>query len=264
MTSFTSIQQKINRDSITRNIEEEFISDPVLTSLYFSQLSYFSHDYIHAKLNLLGPNVSSVYQRNGLQAVFVEFDSLVVIAFKGQKNDRWNELKTDLQCWKTTFAGHRVHAGFVKGLSCLSRRLQIDLDEAGPSKHVLFTGHSLGGAFAQLMALEHKPTDVYTFGAPRVFDGTVAEYFKDVNIVRVENTNDLVPLLPPRWMGYKHIGKQVLLSDELTFKKSHRLTSYLMNISKKRFVNEEEQTAICVPDKNEITEGEIPPVSQSL
>jgi hypothetical protein len=261
MTSFTSIQQKISRDSITRDIEEEFISDPVLTSLYFAQLSYFSHDYIHAKLNLLGPNVSSVYQRNGLQAVFAEFDSLVVIAFKGQKNDRWNELKTDLQCWKTTFCDHRVHAGFVRGLSCLSRRLQIDLDEADSCKHVLFTGHSLGGAFAQLMGLVHKPTDIYTFGTPRVFDAnTVAEYFKDVNIVRVENTNDLVPMLPPQWMGYKHIGKQVLLTGGRDFMKSHRLTSYLTNISKKRFVANEESTEVFVSEEAEEAEVKIPSV----
>lgn len=88
----------------------------------------------------------------------------------------------------------RVHAGFLSTLTNLWPLIEPQLPASGP---VYVTGHSKGGAVAQLAAvyLRERNPAVVTFAAPRA--GNVAfslEY--PAGCVRYEKVGDIVPMLP--------------------------------------------------------------------
>ena len=47
---------------------------------------------------------------------------------------------------------------------------------------------------------------VYTYGAPRSGDSKFVRHFKG-RLHRMRNNNDLVPTVPPAWIGFNHVGK---------------------------------------------------------
>ena len=235
MTSFFSLQKKIDKDLTTRDIGQELKDSFLVTSLYFAQLSYFSPQYIQNRLVELAAKTVSVYDKGDVQAVFAEFESFAVVSFKGRKMDRWHDIKTDLKFWKTDLHRHSIHSGFASSLKNVSRRIAIDLDELPRHKRTLFTGHSLGGALAHLMALEFKPTDLCTFGSPRVFHGNSHErHFAGIDVTRVVTNNDFVPSLPPKFTGYRHVGDPVVYQGKESKWDSHKLTTYLRSVVGKK------------------------------
>ena len=87
----------------------------------------------------------------------------------------------------------------------------------GPKAKIYITGHSLGGALALLAGRvlanrgrslagdnSHANENPYsanlaicTFAAPRVGDNVFKSVFKDINVIRYVNTEDVVPTVPP-------------------------------------------------------------------
>lgn len=95
-------------------------------------------------------------------------------------------------------------------------------DTWGVSK-VVFTGHSMGGALAQLLALQvrdrfpdfwrNKHHCIMSFGSPRVGDHRFAEEF-DHQIAPWRNLrfvyrDDVIPMMPLQTMGYQHAGVEI-------------------------------------------------------
>ncbi|MEL6698632.1 MAG: lipase family protein [Bacteroidota bacterium] len=90
-------------------------------------------------------------------------------------------------------------------------------------KKVIVTGHSLGGALCSLLALDlavSLPTlEVvnYTFASPRV-GGSVwkstyeTQYKLEPKTYRIANYKDFVPSLPPKILGYQHVGMTFLVN----------------------------------------------------
>jgi len=81
----------------------------------------------------------------------------------------------------------------------------------------IFTGHSLGGAFAMLANAVAKADKVYTFGAPRIGNARFASTYLQ-NTIRIVNHQDIVPLLPAKGLSmadkdFDHGGRLVWLSD---------------------------------------------------
>ena len=231
MTTFYSFQKKINKSIEDSTIGKELRDDFLLISLYFAQLAYFSPSYIQTQLDNMGALTTSIYNKGGVQAIFSEFDTFAVISFKGREADKWKEIKTDFQCWKSPFCGFNVHYGFANTLSNVSKRLLIDIEEMAPNKRILYTGHSLGGALAILMAILKPPTEVCTFGSPRAVNASeVAEHLKDVKITRVYAKNDFVSVLPPEFIGYRHLGDSLCLDGLPSKWHSHKLRTYLAGV----------------------------------
>ena len=50
--------------------------------------------------------------------------------------------------------------------------------------------------------------DVYTFGSPRVGNAAFVDFYDRhvPNTWRHVNDEDIVPLVPPTWAGYRHVG----------------------------------------------------------
>lgn len=111
-----------------------------------------------------------------------------------------------------------------------------------PAGQLVITGHSLGGAVANLLALDAAVNDgatglrLYTLAAPKTGGGTFAAYFAQnvAQAFRVFNEPDIVPKVPPLYAqlgaGYEIDSKTVP-----TIKHSivcyHSLASYLLTLN---------------------------------
>lgn len=121
--------------------------------------------------------------------------------------------------------GVRIHTGFDKSLQeCLPWVLQrIDRD-----RPVWVTGHSLGGAVAELMIATldkrgYPRISGMTFGQPKVTDARGAEVFSKLDLLRVVHNEDPVPMLPPVFLEigevgiYHHSGPELLVHPDGRF-----------------------------------------------
>lgn len=113
-----------------------------------------------------------------------------------------------------------IHAGFRNKFKSVQDLLleQIE-DYLGEFDKIVFTGHSLGGALAQVAApvigeqFPSKTVEVLTFGAPRVGNEDFVEFYNtyvDINY-RITNDRDPVPALPFE-SRFSHVSHAISLS----------------------------------------------------
>ena len=156
-------------------------------------------------------SINRTYDKHGTQALLILGKWFNIVVFRG------SEEKSD---WKTNFnfpmtddSFDRIHTGFL--IATLRISAEIIHDVGDLSRPLYITGHSLGGACATVLAhlFDKKRIhfkEVVTFGQPRVFGAPTARQFQARNrykVFRYQNNNDLVPTLPPWFLGYQHIGQ---------------------------------------------------------
>ncbi|GLI60732.1 hypothetical protein VaNZ11_002959 [Volvox africanus] len=128
-----------------------------------------------------------------------------------------------------------VHSGFMRAYRSVHMQLGALVRAITSSEpwDVEVTGHSLGGALANLAAYElavyrtsagHvKSVKLYTYGCPRVGNDRFAQGFNKVlrDAWRITNRLDLVPSLPPSgiFIKYTHAGNPVRLRPDGCFYK---------------------------------------------
>ncbi|MGQ0505828.1 MAG: lipase family protein [Myxococcaceae bacterium] len=146
------------------------------------------------------------------------------------------DLMTDLSMkliapeWSSA-RGLRVHNGFDTDFNGVWSQVEDLINEirrkVGDKGTLFLTGHSMGGALAELSALRARglwnvapeKLQVYTFGAPRVGNETYAETYntqvpRTFSVVtQHSNWRDPISNFPPRWLGYRETGETVLLGD---------------------------------------------------
>ncbi|KAG2495123.1 hypothetical protein HYH03_006733 [Edaphochlamys debaryana] len=121
-----------------------------------------------------------------------------------------------------------VHLGFqacYKSVFQDVRRAVADVLSRDPEGkwRVVLTGHSLGGALATLAAYDlaniyqnaaQDRVVCYTFGAPRVCNGSFARSYDQLvpNTWRFSNVNDVVPMVPLVHWSYCHVGRNVRIT----------------------------------------------------
>ena len=107
-----------------------------------------------------------------------------------------------------------VHLGFRNGIVSLNtlglKKAISESVKQHPSSKIIFTGHSLGGALANLAAVQyaekhpdHKDVRLYTLGQPRVGGAGYAKYHesKVPHYFRLVHAKDLVPHKPALLKG---------------------------------------------------------------
>ena len=100
----------------------------------------------------------------------------------------------------------RVHSGFFEETVRIAPRIYDEMAEQNRQRpsHIFFAGHSLGGAVAALTEkfFPGGDTSACIFGTPRYCDPTV--YFSSLQKppTHVKRSGDIVPSVPPKWMGY--------------------------------------------------------------
>ncbi len=153
------------------------------------------------------------YDQEGAQCYVLENDTEVIVAFRGTEPKEFSDIKADMSFLKTWHKGHgKVHRGFMIEVWKLADCLAPHIFKT--EKQVYITGHSLGGAMATLYAQLCRPNGtprVYTYGAPRVGNRKFWQKWR-IPLTRVRNNNDLVPTIPPWWIGFVHTGDKVYIN----------------------------------------------------
>jgi triacylglycerol lipase len=190
------------------------------------------------------------------QGFIASDDNHILVTFCGSESfhDWWTNLTFISETGP--FPGTEVHKGFQDALVPTLIRIASDAQRYNPAsnKKIWITGHSLGGALAVLLTAMLTADNVpvaglYTYGAPRVGDTKFEEIFNDrfANAYRVVNENDMVPHLPPEFLGFSHTGQRVLFrkdgvrSDdrETWYEFQKMMGSWLSNLTKaKVFIKE--------------------------
>ncbi|MCP3995996.1 MAG: lipase family protein [bacterium] len=203
--------------------------DPLRASLLFAQISRISYLQPHAVQHYipkLGLTLEHFADRDGAQAYVFGNDSDIIVACRGTEPNDWNDVKADVNALMVVAETvGRVHRGFKQEVDDLWPAIEEII--ATDTRALWFTGHSLGGAMATISAgrcfLAHipaTPQGVYTYGAPRV--GT-KRYINSVvvDLTRWVNNNDIVPRVPPTWLGYRHTGRRLYIN---TYGKVRKMT----------------------------------------
>ena len=132
------------------------------------------------------------------------------------------------------------HEGFLRVFNDILPEIEYEIADRTVRK-IVTVGYSHGAALA-LLCQEHiwytRP-DVsddcyaYGFGCPRVIFGTVpreGERWRNFYIVR--NIDDLVTHLPPKALGYRHVGRllEIGRAGKYTAIDAHREENYLLEL----------------------------------
>jgi triacylglycerol lipase len=178
----------------------------------------------------LTPSTLEFFDVDDTQGFVVQNDTDLVVAFRGTQPNVPMDWLSDARVVHAPWA-HRVgkvHKGFYHALEVIWRDgrdvVPKRLINRG-NRRVWITGHSLGGALAELCAARASfdpaitavPIQaVYTFGQPRVGDDEFAQLLHDkmgVSVFRFVNDRDIVPRVPFFGMGYRHYGGQIFFDD---------------------------------------------------
>lgn len=160
---------------------------------------------------------------------------VLIISFRGTElSDIRDFLRIfDVRSTEMDVTGCKVHTGFFK---CMMEIKELVVKEINsfPLMDIIFTGHSLGGAIAMLMALElsvkgkllepsmgkDRNIEVVTFGCPAVgydsFVDTYKLYGLDRITTRFAYRADLATHLPPN-KKYEHVGQLIYINKNGKF-----------------------------------------------
>jgi len=223
-----------------------------------SQLAYKSKREVkkHVK-DKWGFNKFEFFDRKHTQAYMIANDEMVILAFRGTESKQ--DWLTDVNAKLVEGNFGKIHRGFSRALGYVWNDIEKTLSRFGTnSRPVWITGHSLGGALATLAAakfieLNKDVNGLYTFGQPRVGDsifGTTFDLRFKHRTFRFVNNEDIVTRVPPRTMGYKHIGSIVYFDS---FGKIHKDIKWWQ-----RFLDSSVSKVIRAADRYKILNKEFP------
>jgi len=232
MSTIDNISKKTNLSASRNDIDRliEVVSQPLAhpigelsllrKSLLFAELSYLSYflpEQIADAADAIGFDDYEFICRENAQAYVLNTQHDCVVVFRGTEPDDVNDIKSDMDAILVIAETMgRVHRGFKREADRLWEPLEMFLSEN--NKPIWFTGHSLGGAIATisagkcvLSAIPASPEALFTFGSPRIGNRRFIN-FVHLNHYRWVNNNDIVTRLPPRWLGYRHAGRELYLN----------------------------------------------------
>ena len=150
-------------------------------------------------------------------------DGITIIIFRGTANAK--NVLTDIDI--RTFNDRRLEAKLHRGFRDAAELIHTDISRKYELDHTVYlTGHSLGGAVAQIIGMwlhsiigedgkrKHN-VQIFTFGSPKV---STTFTFNEPNHWRVVDRSAPVPFLPP--YPYFHSGV-VIDIDTLSWSETH-------------------------------------------
>lgn len=205
---------------LDRPLSELSLRERSLALAEVSMVSYLPVDGATDAAKQLGFTTTTFVERDGAQVYLFENDADRVIACRGTEPGEWNDIKADANAL-TDLAETvgRVHRGFKREVDDIWPHVEPLLTRVD-DRDLWFTGHSLGGAMAQLCAgrceladIPATPRAVFTFGSPRVGNKRyVASH--TVTHIRWVNNNDIVTTVPPTWLRYRHRGNRIYIGND--------------------------------------------------
>ena len=134
----------------------------------------------------------------------VQDRGVTIISIRGTDNSKNVLTDLDARPFRDRKLGVQIHRGFRDA----AEKLRDDiLENVALEETIILTGHSLGGAIAQILGLwfedDAYEVQIYTFGSPSVM---IEQMWEDGHF-RVYLENDPVPFLPP--FPYMHWGIRI-------------------------------------------------------
>lgn len=174
-----------------------------LTCAELSRLAYASLETIGSTLEAIGWRLEETLHGARFLPGQSDTDGFITqpreggprcIVFRGTDSGSVDDLLTDLNALPRSWDhGLVVHRGFADEYDSLRRPLQ----RLGPHPAgTILTGHSLGGALANLALHDLPGSRLLTWGAPRVGDPDFARSLPASTIERYVHACDLVPRVP--------------------------------------------------------------------
>ncbi|CAK0842242.1 unnamed protein product [Prorocentrum cordatum] len=201
-----------------------------------------SANIVHGSLRILGP--STIYHARGfvIQRQRAEPQSAkeCIAIFAGTSFYDIQNIRADVEAWLTPWPSWQIHTrngthqsscpsckvhhGFASAYGELRESLFHHLQDLQCGA-VAFTGHSFGAALATLASFDLRAccsfmrvSGVWTFASPRVGNSAFVSAYSKYSIEefppmwRVVRQYDLIPQLPPSWLGFEHAPVQVCYS----------------------------------------------------
>ena len=181
-----------------------------------SQLAYAQPEVVESIFKEAGLDQCVFIENQGAEAYVLgnQFDCLIVC--RGTQPSEWNDIKADANALTVAVEVGRVHSGFHAEVNQLWPLLEQQIQQN--QRPLWFSGHSMGGAMAavcavrcKLSAIPSNPYAIFSYGAPRVGNRPYTSLL-NVKHYRWVNNNDIVPRIPPRWLGYRHMGQEIYLN----------------------------------------------------
>lgn len=152
------------------------------------------------------------------------------------------------------------HRGFFRAIVPCFEPISIELDKY-LSKNpipIYVTGHSLGGAIAAIMhalwgmtissryvqeGIVHnllRAHSCFTYGMPRYGDfNVIAKYRSPYHLY---NEKDIVPTVPPRWLGFESCGSEYKVDgtaiEQLSRRESFKFMNWIYNLVSGRGISD--------------------------
>ncbi|KAE9395851.1 alpha/beta-hydrolase [Gymnopus androsaceus JB14] len=158
----------------------------------------------------------------------------IIVAHEGtdptQLESDLTDVEFDLAPLSTTLfpgvsSSVEVHSGFQDEHALTAATILAEVKSLMASKgtnNLVMIGHSLGGALAELdtvffrLNIPSATISGITYGTPRVGNPAWAALVdsSDVNFHRIDNEQDLIPILPGKFLGYLHPAGEIHLLGE--------------------------------------------------
>ncbi len=205
---------------LSERLQDPVDSLPLLKqSLLFAELakaSYYEPAVVEQAIKDIGFTDYEFFDRDGAQAYLFWTKHDCVVVCRGTEPNEWNDIKADVNAISVVAeTAGKVHCGFKNEVDDLWPRLERALKSN--DLPLWFAGHSLGGAMATICAgrcklaeIPSNPEAIFSYGSPRVGNNRYINYVK-VRHYRWVNNNDIVPRVPPTWLGYRHCGREMYL-----------------------------------------------------
>ena len=153
-----------------------------------------------------------VAEDRGVIAVGLASNDLLFIGFRGTRF--WSDWNINARSRRVAVdprfvfgpARGRLHSGFAEEALRISKKVEDSLAGLGieGARDAFLSGHSLGGAVAAIASysLHIGSKSVCIFGAPRYSDLAGYMTLPSRPPTHVRRRGDVVPTVPPRWLGY--------------------------------------------------------------
>jgi len=189
--------------------------------------------------------------RFGTQAIVIH-GPVLIIAFRGTEPGDIKDWVADLNVKKVQFEDNAyMHEGFFLSYALIRSRVLTKCQES-EGKLIFLTGHSLGGALANVAMWDLESRQgirvkrTYTFGAPRVFGWKASREARNKfngRQFRVINRNDIVPRVPSL-LRFQHTGavayidrhNKVQINPSFFFMLRDRILGYRANMIRSHFM----------------------------